>query len=84
MKKPRALKNDLAHLPAALTPLTALDHWVLWRWELRRGKWTKPPYVATSPSTPAKNNDPATWRPYKAVVDQGCAQRGGNRDLPEL
>ena len=39
-QKPHTLKGDFAHLPAALVPLTALDHWLLWRWELRRGNWT--------------------------------------------
>jgi hypothetical protein len=65
-QKPHTLKGDLAHLPAALAPLTALDHWLLWRWELRRGIWTKPPYMATGRK--AKNNDPATWAPYQAAL----------------
>ena len=54
--KPHTLKGDLAHLPAALAPLVALDHWLLWRWEFRRGNWTKPPY--TTSGSRAKNNDP--------------------------
>jgi hypothetical protein len=73
MKKPSTIKGDLAHLPAALTPLTALDHWVLWKWELRKGVWTKPPYMATGRK--AKNNDPATWAPYKAAL--AAVQNGG-------
>jgi primase-polymerase (primpol)-like protein len=78
VRKPRTLKGDPAHLPPALAPMTALDHWVLWRWELRKGIWTKPPFVAASPATLAKNNDPATWRPYKTVV--AAVQNGSSFD----
>jgi putative DNA primase/helicase len=78
MKKPGTLKSNLARLPSALAPMTALDHWVLWRWELRKGVWTKPPYVAASPSTHAKNNDPTTWRPYRAAV--AAVQNGAGFD----
>jgi hypothetical protein len=76
MKKPNTLKGDLAHLPIALTPLTALHHWVLWRWEFRRGIWTKPPYMATGQR--AKNNDPATWVAYETAL--AAVQNGGNYD----
>jgi hypothetical protein len=75
-QKPHTLRGDLAHLPAALTPLTALDHWVLWRWELRNGSWTKPPLTAAGKR--AKNNDPATWAPYQAAL--AAVQNGGAFD----
>ena len=65
-QKPHTLKGDLAHLPDALAPLTALPHWVLWRLELRKGNWTKPPLTTTGRR--AKNNDPATWSPYQAAL----------------
>jgi primase-polymerase (primpol)-like protein len=64
--KPHTLKSDLAHLPAALAPLVALDHWLLWRWEQRRGIWTKPPFSVTG--VRAKNNDPTTWSTYAAAL----------------
>jgi hypothetical protein len=76
MKKPHTLKGDLAHLPPALTPLTALDHWVLWRWESRKGVWTKPPY--TTAGGRAKNNDPSTWAPYQTAL--AAVQNGGSFD----
>jgi putative DNA primase/helicase len=40
--------------------LKQLDQWAAWRWEVRDGKWTKPPL---NPSTGryARNNDPDTW-----------------------
>jgi hypothetical protein len=65
-QKPHTLKGDLAHLPDALAPLTSLDHWVLWKLELRKGNWTKPPYTATGKR--AKNNDPTTWGSYQAAL----------------
>ena len=33
----------LRPLPAALTPLTALPDWVLWKWEEKNGKWQLTP-----------------------------------------
>jgi hypothetical protein len=64
--KPKTFQSDLAHLPLALAPLIALDHWVLWRWELRKGIWTKPPFMTTGRH--AKNNDPSTWAPYQSAL----------------
>jgi hypothetical protein len=34
-EKPKTHCGDLAHLPAALAPLTAERRWVVWPWELR-------------------------------------------------
>jgi hypothetical protein len=68
-KKPdNKVETNLAKLPAALAPLCQVDHWVLWRWEQRKGKWTKPPFMATDPRRKAKNNDPATWASYATAV----------------
>ena len=75
-KKPHALKGDLEHLPVALTPLMALRHWVCWRWELKKSKWTKPPYTATGQL--AKNNDPTSWASYEAAL--AAVQNAGNYD----
>jgi primase-polymerase (primpol)-like protein len=41
--------------------------WCLWRWELRDGRWTKPPY--TPKGIPAKSNDPSTWVTYQEACD---------------
>jgi hypothetical protein len=76
VKRPNTLKGDLARLPIALTPLTGLHHWVLWRWEFRRGVWTKPPYTTTGGR--AKNNDPATWAPYESAL--AAVQNDGSFD----
>jgi hypothetical protein len=78
--KPATLSGDLAHLPPALTPLIAIDHWVIWRWEWRDSRWTKPPYVAVpAPGrrAHAKNNDPATWASYSAAL--AAVQTTGGR-----
>jgi putative DNA primase/helicase len=61
-RKPKTYASDLAHLPPALAPLTRQPRWVLWRWELRNGRWTKPPLQRNGDY--AKNNDPATWCTY--------------------
>ena len=37
-------------------------NWVMWRWEKRNGKFTKPPYQPNG--KPAKSNDPTTWATY--------------------
>jgi hypothetical protein len=68
MNKPNKVETDLANFPAALAPLCQFDHWVLWRWEQRKGKWTKPPFMAIDPRRKAKNSDPATWASYPAAV----------------
>lgn len=54
-------------LPEGLTPLTALNHWVVWRLEKRRnGKFTKPPYQLDGRA--AKSDDPTTWTTYAAAA----------------
>jgi Virulence-associated protein E-like domain len=68
MNKPNKIETILENFPAALAPLCEIDHWVIWRWEQRKGKWTKPPFIATAPKRNAKNNDPATWASYQAAV----------------
>jgi hypothetical protein len=67
--KPTTYCGDLEHLSPALMPLIKDDHWVGWRWALRKSKdgtqkWTKPPYQVRNPNRLAKNNDPATWGPF--------------------
>jgi primase-polymerase (primpol)-like protein len=66
--KPNTVEANLENFPAALAPLCQIDHWVVWRWEQRKGKWTKPPYMATNPKRKAKNNDPATWSSYETAI----------------
>jgi putative DNA primase/helicase len=53
------------------------DRAVVWRYELRDGRWTKVPYIATRPNVRAAVDDPRTWAPF-AVAH--AAFRAGNGD----
>ncbi len=66
--KPLTYVADLAQLPKPLEHLTKLKRWVVWRWELRKGKWTKPPFQCAHPSAAARSNDPGTWGTYEEAV----------------
>lgn len=46
--------------------LRALPHWVLWRYELADGKWTKVPYQDTGAG--ASTTNPMTWRRFPAAM----------------
>jgi hypothetical protein len=72
--KPNSFQGDLQHLPKELDPLTALTHWVVWRWEkTATGNWTKVPYQPDGYK--AKNNDKETWSSYLVAV--AAYKRGG-------
>ena len=73
-QKPRSQNADLANLPPALAPLCQQAHWVLWRWERRREKWTKPPYMPTGAN--AKSDDPSTWSDYPTTLDAALRANG--------
>src|SRR6516165_4476685 len=66
--KPQTHAADLSNLPKALQPLTAEKRWVVWPWELRKSKWTKPPRQARNPHCNARSNDPTTWASYSDAV----------------
>jgi hypothetical protein len=77
-EKPQTFNGDLAHLPAALQPLTNEARWLVWSWEWRatkngKGKWTKPPRQALDPSRNARSNDPATWANHDQAVSRVSA-----------
>jgi primase-polymerase (primpol)-like protein len=55
-------------LPAALKPYASQTRWVLWRWETRKGKRTKPPRCAFDPNRYAKSNDPTTWSDFDTAL----------------
>jgi hypothetical protein len=65
-QKPKSQNADLANLPPALAPLCRQPHWVLWQWERRREKWTKPPCMPTGAN--AKSDDPSTWSDYVTAL----------------
>ena len=47
--------------------LKEADQWASWRWEKRRGKWTKPPINPTTGGY-ARNNDPDTWGSFERAL----------------
>jgi primase-polymerase (primpol)-like protein len=60
--EPNTLSPRFAEMPSVLR---ARDQWVLWRWMLRDGRWTKPPFGTDGKF--AKSNDPATWSTFEEV-----------------
>jgi hypothetical protein len=51
---------------AVPTELRSHAQWVVWRWEMRKGKWNKPPYQLNGKL--AKANDPTTWVSFEAAI----------------
>jgi hypothetical protein len=68
MKMDRATKPTKLGIRPENIPeeLRTLQNWVVWRWEDRDGKWTKPPYQVNG--NLAKSNDPATWTSFEDVL----------------
>jgi hypothetical protein len=59
--RPAALPPKWQAIPQALRDMPA---WVAWRYELRGGKWTKPPRKAAGDGY-ARTDDPATWASFE-------------------
>lgn len=68
-KKDGKTKPPRIDIETKLIPemLANLARWVCWRWELREGKWTKPPINART-GEEAKTNDPTTWTTYSEAM----------------
>ncbi len=49
--------------------LRALDHWLVWRYEVRGGRRTKVPYDAKHPRRRASSTNPATWSSFETTVE---------------
>ena len=64
-------------LPDALKPLAAERRWVVWKWEMVKGRRTKPPYCAADPRRHASSTDPRTWGDYNTAL---AAYRAGKAD----
>ena len=52
---------------AVPTELRSHTQWVVWRWEIRKRKWNKPPYQPNGKL--AKANDPTTWVSFEAAIE---------------
>src|ERR1700730_15116420 len=79
LHQPQTHCGTLDPLPVALAPLAKLKRWVVWKWELKADKWTKPPYRAANPKRLAKNNTSSTWSDYATAV-AACNTKDNNID----
>jgi hypothetical protein len=61
------------HIPRELS---VIPRWVVWKWEMRDGKKTKPPYSAKTGGK-ASSTDPATWCEFAHAL---AAYRDGPYD----
>jgi hypothetical protein len=68
-------------LPAALKPYASQTRWVLWRWETRKGKRTKPPRCAFDSSRYAKSDDPTTWSDFDTALQAYKSGKGAGIGL---
>lgn len=65
-------------LPRELEPLRGKKQWVLWKYEERNGKRTKPPFDPVT-GRYAKSTDPTTWGTFdqvKKVLDRDSRYQG--------
>jgi hypothetical protein len=65
--RPHPIQKDLANLPAVFETLKESQIWVVWKYDSKEGKWTKPPYDPRT-GRKAKNNTPSTWGTYEQAV----------------
>ncbi|MCC8998432.1 MAG: hypothetical protein LM522_02860, partial [Candidatus Contendobacter sp.] len=58
------------HFAVIPAELTALNQWVCWHYETRKGKQTKPPIQAKSNGKLlyAESNNPATWSDFETAI----------------
>jgi putative DNA primase/helicase len=70
--KPKVLAPRFGAIPQELG---RRDQWAVWPYEMRDGKWTKPPYSARG--SYAKSNDPSTWLMF---FEARQLYEGGNFD----
>ena len=71
--KPNYRKVNPENIPAEMK---GIPHWVVWRGELRGGKWTKPPYDAKT-RRDASTKDPSTWTDFDTALS---VYQGGGYD----
>jgi primase-polymerase (primpol)-like protein len=62
--RPATLRVNAEGIPLGLR---MANQWVMWRWEWRDGKWTKPPFQVNGAS--AKSDEPTTWTSFHQAVD---------------
>jgi hypothetical protein len=57
--KPETLEVNLENIPEAIK---AVDRWILWKWEMRKGKWSKTPRQINGKY--ASTDAPHTWTSF--------------------
>jgi len=62
LPKPPALPVIFENIPQELK---GIDQWILWKYECRLGKWTKPPYQPDGAL--ASSTDPSTWNSFEEI-----------------
>jgi primase-polymerase (primpol)-like protein len=72
-RPPRPTEPQWDNIPGELR---ARPQWVLWRYEDRRGRWTKVPHEPNG--APASSTDTTTWAPFDFV--QTAYLTGGSYD----
>ncbi len=63
--RPEALPVQAHNVPATLRDI---DAWLVWRYEFRKGKWTKPPSDAKT-GFAGKSTDSSTWTTFTDAHD---------------
>jgi hypothetical protein len=64
MNKPERLIIHPENIPVELIEQ---NNWIVWRWEFRKNKWTKPPYQINGKD--AKSNDSSTWIDFNTAYE---------------
>jgi putative DNA primase/helicase len=58
------MRAAVAVSPEAIpVEIREIPNWVVWKYVLRDGKWTKPPFDAKTGRS-AKSTDPSTWTTF--------------------
>ena len=65
--KPVSVEYNFAAIPDRLK---VLPQWVLWKYEYRKGKWDKVPYIAGMTKRRADTTKPSDWRSFESVVTE--------------
>jgi len=73
-KKKPSVGFSIAKIPEELK---GLPNWVLWKPELRDGKWTKPPYQVENPAYKASSTKPSDWSDFETSVKVAQEQQCG-------
>jgi putative DNA primase/helicase len=72
---PRPDRPPPPRILAIPVELTERPQWVVWKYALRDGKWTKIPHQPESPRREARSNDPSTWATFDGAW--GAYETGG-------